>query len=168
MHWDAQRNATPTASATTAGEEFIETGKIKRLEEFRPKITKEEWDAFIEYHEPLRQCFLEEELLMDFEEYKVVITCGYHEREFENELTGIIESNPDEYPDELRVALLHKECTPVYDIEKLKRSIQKYEFSLGCVHEEYIFEGCLKDKDIKTHPVSMVVSTTQPTPTPVL
>ena len=128
--------------------EFIETGKIKRLEEFRPKITKGGWDAFIENHEPLRQYFLEEELLMDFEEYKVVITCGYHEREFKNELTGIIESNPDE----LRVALLHKEGTPVYDIEKLKRSIQKYEFSLGCVHEEYIFEGCLKDKDIKTHP----------------
>ena len=36
----------------------------------RPKITKEVWDAFIENHEPLRQYFLEEELLMDFEEAK--------------------------------------------------------------------------------------------------
>ena len=119
--------------------EFIETGKIEKLEEFRPKITKEVWDAFIENHEPLRQYFLKEELLMDFEEeYKVVITCGYHERELKNEL-AFIESG--EY-----------EGTPVYDIEKLKRSIEKYEFSLGDVHERYIFEGYIKHGDIKTHP----------------
>jgi hypothetical protein len=127
--------------------EFIVTGKIKRLEEMRPKITKEVWDAFIENHEPLRQYFLEEELLMDFEEYKVVITCGYHERQLKNELP-FIEGGEYEYPDELP----DEEGTPVYDIEKLKRSIEKHEFSLGCVHEEYIFEGCLKDKDISTHP----------------
>ena len=113
----------------------------------RPKITKEVWDAFIENHEPLRQYFLEEELLMDFEEYKVVITCGYHERQLKNEL-AFIEGGEYEYPDELP----DEEGTPVYDIEKLKRSIEKHEFSLECVHEEYIFEGYIKHKDIATHP----------------
>jgi len=131
-------------------EEFIQTGKIERLEEFQPKTTKEDWDAFIKYHEPLRQYFLGEELLLNFEEYKVVITCGYHQRDLDSQLTQIIENDPDEYPDEqTRKTLRHP---PVYDIEKLKRSIDKYDFRLGCAHEEYIFEGYVKHGDIKTHP----------------
>ena len=133
-------------------EEFIKTGKIEKLEEMRPKTTKEEWDTFIKHHEPLRQYFLDEELLLDFEEFKVVITCGYHERELDSQLTQIIENDPDEYPDErIRKTL---RSPPVYDIEKLKRSIEKYDFRLfGC--EEYIFEGYIKHGDITTHPFSI-------------
>jgi hypothetical protein len=121
----------------------------------RLQNAKEEQDAFIENHAPLRQYFLKEELLMDFEEgffvrdpLKVVITCGYHTRELRNEWRRVIENDEDEYPD----GLLEN---PDYDLEQLKRSIEKYEFSLGDVHEKWIFEGYIKHGDIATHPFSI-------------
>jgi hypothetical protein len=158
--------------------EFIVTGKIKRLEEMRPKITKEEWDAFIENHEPLRHYEHKEKFYVgmfpeDEGEYEVWVTCIYHERSLKQELEAIIEKNSEEYDDDLRWALTgndrtynhetkeyeprNPDYTIVYDIPKLKRCTEKFEFSEGDVHEEYIFEGYLikNGTKIHTHPFKM-------------
>lgn len=131
--------------------EFIETGKIEKLEEKRSKVnsvSKEEWDKFIDNHEPLRQYEHKEEFVAgEFGEHTVWITCIYHERTVRGELQSIIESNRD-------LQALLNSATPTYNIGQLKEVIKEYEFSLRDVHEEYFFEGYLvKDgTDIKTHP----------------
>ena len=141
--------------------EFIETGKIEKLEEKRSKVnsvSKEEWDKFIDNHEPLRQYVHEEEFFVGvfpedaiecwkYGKYNVFISCIYHERSVRDALEDIIDSNSD-----LRALL--DSATPTYDIGQLKKVIEEYEFSLRDVHEEYFFEGYLvKDgTDIKTHP----------------
>jgi hypothetical protein len=156
-------------------EEFINDGKIEKLEEKKqPKlgcVSKEEWDAFIKAHPPLRQYEHEQEFIvglfpedevekLKYGEYIVYVNCVYHERTVKDELINIIEKTPTEYSDEERLALVHGQGTPTYDIAKLIRSIKKYEFSLGCVHEEYIFEGYLVEEgtNIKTHPFKIAFS----------
>jgi len=140
-------------------EEFITSGKIEKLElKKHPKlgrVSKEEWDTFIDTHEPLRWYEHEDEFIvgnfpedelekLKYGEYTVWITCVYNERCLKNELERMLG-----YDEDLS-----------YDMLELKRRIDKYEFSHMANHEECIFEGYLvkEGTDIKTHPFSISMS----------
>ena len=124
--------------------EFIETGKIKKLEEMRPEEEKPEdtelialievytkqdeikakvkWDAFVEAHRPLRFDFLK----------KPFTQCFATEHCLPNRTNPqgcVVRINAGYYQREVKFELEKIICTSNYDVNTLKAKVREYKWT---------------------------------------